>query len=88
MRLLLVSEVVEDEEAIIAYLHDRGIVPGTQLALVSGSSQPDESDAVLALADGSQLTIPCAGGLRALGRGCGVTNSSVAKMASIPSATG
>ena len=58
MRLLLVSEVVEDEEAIIHYLHDRGIIPGTQLALVSGPPQPDESDAVLALADGSQLTIP------------------------------
>lgn len=58
MRLLLVSEVVEDEEAIIAYLHDRGIVPGTHVSLVSGSSQPDESDAVLALADGSRLTIP------------------------------
>jgi DtxR family transcriptional regulator, iron-dependent repressor len=58
MRLLLVSEVVEDEEAIIAYLHDRGIVPGTQVALVSGPPQPDESDAVLALADGAQLTIP------------------------------
>jgi len=58
MRLLLVSEVVEDEEAIIYYLHDRGIVPGTQLELDSGPPQPDESDAVLALADGSQLTIP------------------------------
>lgn len=58
MRLLLVSEVVEDEEAIIAYLHDRGIIPGTHVALISGSSQPDESDAVLALADGSRLTIP------------------------------
>jgi DtxR family Mn-dependent transcriptional regulator len=58
MRLLLVSEVVEDEEAIIAYLHDRGIVPGTRVALVNGSSQPDESDAVLTLADGSRLTIP------------------------------
>lgn len=58
MRLLLVSEVVEDEEAIIHYLHDRGIIPGTDLALVSGSSQPDESAAVLALADGSLLTVP------------------------------
>ena len=58
MRLLLVSEVVEDEEAIIHYLHDRGIVPGTELSLVSGPLQPDESDAVLALADGSHLAIP------------------------------
>ncbi|MGE5334800.1 MAG: metal-dependent transcriptional regulator [Nitrososphaerota archaeon] len=57
-RLLLVSEVVEDEEAIIHYLHDRGIIPGTQLSLISGPPQPDESDAVLALQDGSRLTIP------------------------------
>ncbi len=58
MRLLLVSEVVEDEEAIIHYLHDHGIIPGMWLSLVSGAPQPDERDAVLALADGSQLTIP------------------------------
>jgi len=58
MRLLLVSEVVEDEEGIIHYLHDRGIVPGTRLSLVSGPSQPDERDAVLALEDGSRLSIP------------------------------
>ena len=58
MRLLLVSEVVEDEEAIIHYLHDRGIVPGTRLSLVSGPPQPDERDADLALDDGSRLTIP------------------------------
>lgn len=58
MRLLLVSEVVEDEEAIIHYLHDRGIIPGTQLSLISGPPQPDESDAELALGDGTRLTIP------------------------------
>ena len=58
MRLLLVSEVVEDEEGIIHYLHDRGIVPGTRLALVSAPPQPDERDAVLALDDGSRLNIP------------------------------
>jgi DtxR family transcriptional regulator, Mn-dependent transcriptional regulator len=58
VRLLLVSEVVEDEEAVIAYLHDRGIVPGSQVTLISGAAQPDESDTTLALADGSQLTIP------------------------------
>ncbi|HEU5347983.1 MAG TPA: metal-dependent transcriptional regulator [Ktedonobacterales bacterium] len=57
-RLLLVSEVVEDEEAMIAYLHDRGIIPGTQLSLISGPLQPDESDAILALQDGLRLTIP------------------------------
>lgn len=57
-RLLLVSEVVEDEEGIIAYLHDRGIIPGTWLSLVSGPPHPDDNDAELALSDGTQLTIP------------------------------
>jgi DtxR family transcriptional regulator, Mn-dependent transcriptional regulator len=43
--LLLVSEVVEDEEAIIAYLHDRGLTPGTHLQLVSTSDTPGEDGA-------------------------------------------
>ena len=29
--ILLVSEVVEDEEALIEYLHERGLTPGTRL---------------------------------------------------------
>jgi DtxR family transcriptional regulator, Mn-dependent transcriptional regulator len=33
MRLLCVSEVVEDEEEVISYLHDRNLTPGTVLAL-------------------------------------------------------
>src|SRR5215469_8105986 len=32
-RILLVSEVVEDEEALISYLHDRGLMPGTTVRL-------------------------------------------------------
>jgi DtxR family Mn-dependent transcriptional regulator len=31
--ILCVSEVVEDEEALIAYLHERGLTPGTRLTL-------------------------------------------------------
>lgn len=58
MRLLLVSEVVEDEEAVIAYLHDRGIIPGSLVTLVQGAAYPDESDTELELGDGSRLTIP------------------------------
>lgn len=54
MRLLLVSEVVEDEEEIIAYLHERGIMPGKPLTLVS----TDGDDAVLEVEDGQHLTVP------------------------------
>ena len=33
--ILLISEVVEDEEALILYLHDKGLTPGTQLAVLA-----------------------------------------------------
>ncbi len=33
--ILLISEVVEDEEALILYLHDKGLTPGTQLTVVT-----------------------------------------------------
>ncbi|MGO8951566.1 MAG: metal-dependent transcriptional regulator [Ktedonobacterales bacterium] len=33
MRILCVSEVVEDEEEVILYLHDRNLTPGTVLSL-------------------------------------------------------
>jgi DtxR family Mn-dependent transcriptional regulator len=35
VELLLVSEVVEDEEELIRYLHERGITPGTRLRLAA-----------------------------------------------------
>ena len=58
MRLLLVSEVVEDEEAIIAYLHDRGIVPGAHVALVSAPYEAD-GEMVVDLALGEKrFTVP------------------------------
>ena len=57
--LLLVSEVVEDEEGMIAYLHDRGITPGTRLCLVSVASGDDpERDAVIAVAGDRHVTVP------------------------------
>jgi DtxR family Mn-dependent transcriptional regulator len=54
--LLLVSEVVEDEEAMIAYLHDRGIMPGTHLKLL-GMEDGAEPTATLDV-DGSRVTVP------------------------------
>ncbi|HEY4032732.1 MAG TPA: metal-dependent transcriptional regulator [Ktedonobacteraceae bacterium] len=39
--ILCISEVVEDEETLICYLHDKGLTPGTQLTVVSLTSQDD-----------------------------------------------
>lgn len=33
--ILCISEVVEDEEALIMYLHEKGLTPGTQLTLLA-----------------------------------------------------
>jgi DtxR family transcriptional regulator, Mn-dependent transcriptional regulator len=39
--ILLISEVVEDEEALILYLHDKGLTPGTQLTVVTQENDKD-----------------------------------------------
>src|SRR5947209_9015891 len=36
--ILGISEVVEDEEALILYLHEKGLTPGTQLTILSSGS--------------------------------------------------
>ena len=33
--ILLISEVVEDEEALILYLHEKGLTPGTRLTVIA-----------------------------------------------------
>lgn len=35
VRILCVSEVVEDEEALILYMHEKGLTPGTQLVMLT-----------------------------------------------------
>src|SRR5436309_5604375 len=40
--ILCISEVVEDEEALILYLHEKGLTPGTQLTVLSSGSQNGE----------------------------------------------
>ena len=40
--ILCISEVVEDEEALILYLHDKGLTPGTALTVLTQDSE--ESD--------------------------------------------
>src|SRR6266566_990520 len=37
--ILLISEVVEDEEALILYLHDKGLTPGTHLVVLAHDDQ-------------------------------------------------
>jgi len=41
--ILLISEVVEDEEALILYLHEKGLTPGTRL-IVLGQYDRDNGD--------------------------------------------
>jgi DtxR family transcriptional regulator, Mn-dependent transcriptional regulator len=40
--ILCISEVVEDEEALILYLHEKGLTPGTQLTVLSSGNQHEE----------------------------------------------
>src|SRR5215467_5692367 len=37
--ILLISEVVEDEEALVLYMHEKGLTPGTQLTVFPQSSR-------------------------------------------------
>jgi DtxR family transcriptional regulator, iron-dependent repressor len=42
--ILLISEVVEDEEALILYLHDKGLTPGTQLTVLADEDESEPAD--------------------------------------------
>jgi DtxR family transcriptional regulator, Mn-dependent transcriptional regulator len=46
--IVCVSEVVEDEEALILYLHEKGLMPDTHLAVLvpAGGSHPEVGDGV------------------------------------------
>ena len=39
VKILCVSEVVEDEEALIMYMHQKGLTPGTQLIMLAQASE-------------------------------------------------
>lgn len=43
VKILCISEVVEDEEALIRYLHDKGMTPGIELTMLtpSGTAEGD-----------------------------------------------
>lgn len=44
VKILCISEVVEDEEALILYLHEKGLTPGTELTVLApgGKEAPGE----------------------------------------------
>lgn len=53
-QILCISEVVEDEEALIHYLHEKGLTPGTELTVLAtpGTSEdPQDSDSHLRVGD-------------------------------------
>jgi len=54
VRILCVSEVIEDEEETIRQMHERGLTPGTA---ITWHGETSEAGAVL-LPDGQRVTIP------------------------------
>ncbi|MDE3229027.1 MAG: metal-dependent transcriptional regulator [Chloroflexota bacterium] len=57
--IVCVSEVVEDEEEMISYLHDRGLTPGAQVTLAAPPPTAESGEeAVTLLSDGRTLTTP------------------------------
>ncbi|HET8912936.1 MAG TPA: hypothetical protein VFN23_15795, partial [Ktedonobacteraceae bacterium] len=42
--ILCISEVVEDEEGLILYLHDKGLTPNTRLKVLSTLPSDEEAE--------------------------------------------
>jgi DtxR family transcriptional regulator, Mn-dependent transcriptional regulator len=57
--ILLISEVVEDEEALILYLHEKSLTPDTQLTVLThdGSTMDAESENFIAQVEGHEVCI-------------------------------
>ena len=60
--ILCISEVVEDEEALIRYLHEKGLTPGTQLTVISlarcdNPEQNEPCDTVTLRLDDGEVSI-------------------------------
>ena len=50
VKILCISEVVEDEEALIHYLHEKGLTPGTELTMLilpAPAAEPSQVDCQL-----------------------------------------
>jgi len=59
--IVCVSEVVEDEEGLISYLHDLGLMPGVRLTLAerpSPEATPGSEAPVVLLCDGRRIETP------------------------------
>ena len=63
--IVCVSEVVEDEEELISYLHDRGLTPGAQVTLAPGDATSATHSAAEGSAD-SEATVDLRAGERAM----------------------
>ena len=57
VEILLVSEVVEDEEELISYLHERGLTPGTRVSLAAAPSGIDPRAKVALHVGGEPVTV-------------------------------
>ncbi len=57
--IVCVSEVVEDEEALILYLHEKGLMPDTRLAVLvpAGNNHPEVGDGVKLCVGGHEVSI-------------------------------
>lgn len=44
VKILCISEVVEDEEGLIHYLHDKGLTPGIELIMLTPLTEEGEAD--------------------------------------------
>ena len=55
--ILLISEVVEDEEALILYLHERGLTPGTQLTVLAQQGTGEQAEDFKLEVEGREVSI-------------------------------
>src|SRR5438270_2866973 len=55
--ILCISEVVEDEEALILYLHEKGLTPQIQVSVVTQSNSDDPAESVKLAVDGREIAI-------------------------------
>ena len=60
--IVCVSEVVEDEEALILYLHEKGLMPDTHLSVLvpAGGGHPEVGDGVKLCVGGREVSISSA----------------------------
>ncbi len=55
--ILCISEVVENEEALILYLHEKGLTPGTQLTVLAPDGVAEQEENFKLLVDGCEVSI-------------------------------